>query len=118
MDDELHLDDELEIEDDPGGDLEDGAYVPEEPMVLYDTVNVDQTRYAALIHDSFGERHANVAKMAERGGAVTVLRVLGAMELEAKGDVQVFINGSAATLENVVRPGDQIYIVGKLSGGR
>lgn len=101
------LEEELDLDDEPEG-----------PTVLYDGVDVDQTRYAAVIHDSFGERYANVARMAESGAAVTVLRVLGAMQLEPRGEVQIHINGNRGSLEHVVRPGDQIYIVGKLAGGR
>jgi hypothetical protein len=114
------FDDELELEDEDD-DSEEGyeVYTPETPLVLDGSeVNVDQAMYAALIHDSFGERHINVAKLRERGGAVSVLRVLGAMKLEPKGEIQIHVNGNRGTLDSVVNPGDQVYIVGKLAGGR
>jgi hypothetical protein len=49
---------------------------------------------------------------------VSVLRVLGAMNLEPKGEVQYFVNGGQVTQDSTVNPGDTLYIVGKLAGGK
>ena len=89
---------------------------PEEALVS--TEPVDRDSHVAVIHDSFGERYVNVALMLERAPTVSVLRVLGAMELEPKGEVQYFVNGAQVTQDATVNPSDTLYIVGKLAGGR
>jgi len=85
---------------------------------LVTTEPVDRDSHVAVIHDSFGELYMNVALMLERAPTVSVLRVLGAMELEPKGEVQSFVNGAQVTHDSKVNPGDTLYIVGKLAGGR
>ena len=85
---------------------------------LVTTEPVDRDSFVAVIHDSFGERYVNVALMRERAPTVSVLRVLGAMNLEPKGEVQYFVNGGQVTQDSTVNPGDTLYIVGKLAGGR
>ena len=60
----------------------------------------------------------NVAMMLERAPTVSVLRVLGAMSLEPKGEVQYFVNGAQVSQDANINPGDTLYIVGKLAGGR
>ena len=96
-----------------GGD----DYTPEPSVIEYEQP-VDQANYAALIHDSFGERYVNVALLAERGGAVTILRVLGAMELEAREGTQFFLDGNQVSADHVLNAGQSVYIVGKLAGGK
>jgi hypothetical protein len=91
---------------------EEGA----EPLVT--TEPVDRDSHVAVIHDSFGERYVNVVLMLERAPSVSVLRVLGAMNLEPKGEVQYFVNGAQVSQDASVNPGDTLYIVGKLAGGR
>ena len=111
MNDELH-----DLEPEEG--TEEGA--PEEPveeLVAYEEP-VDTDAYAAIIHDSFGERYVNVTTLRERGGAVTILRMLGVMELEPRGEVKFFLNGNEVSSDHMVSAGDQVYIVGKLAGGR
>jgi len=88
----------------------------EEPLVT--TEPVDRDSHVAVIHDSFGERYVNVALMLERAPTVSVLRVLGAMSLEPRGEVQYFVNGGQVSQDATVNPGDTLYIVGKLAGGR
>jgi hypothetical protein len=88
----------------------------EEPLVTTDPV--DRDSHVAVIHDSFGERYVNVALMLERAPTVSVLRVLGAMSLEPRGEVQYFVNGAQVGQDATVNPGDTLYIVGKLAGGR
>jgi hypothetical protein len=85
---------------------------------LVTTEPVDRDSFVAVIHDSFGERYVNVALMRERAPTVSVLRVLGAMNLEPKGEVQYFVNGGQVTQDSTVNPGDTLYIVGKLAGGK
>jgi hypothetical protein len=79
---------------------------------------VDQDTHVAVIHDSFGERYVNVALLKERAPVVTVLRVMGAMSLEPKGDVQYFVNGGQVTSDHQVDAGDELYVVGKVAGGK
>jgi len=88
----------------------------EEPLVTSEPV--DRDSHVAVIHDSFGERYVNVVLMLERAPTVSVLRVLGAMNLEPKGEVQYFVNGGQVSQDSTVNPGDTLYIVGKLAGGR
>ena len=52
----------------------------QEPLVT--TEPVDRDSHVAVIHDSFGERYVNVGLLTERGGVVTILRVLGAIDTE------------------------------------
>jgi hypothetical protein len=85
---------------------------------LVTTEPVDRDSFVAVIHDSFGERYVNVALMRERAPTVSVLRVLGAMNLDPKGEVQYFVNGGQVTQDSTVNPSDTLYIVGKLAGGR
>jgi len=89
---------------------------PEEALVT--TEPVDRDSHVAVIHDSFGERYVNVVLMLERAPTVSVLRVLGAMNLEPRGEVQYFVNGAQVGQDATVNPGDTLYIVGKLAGGR
>jgi hypothetical protein len=91
-------------------EVQEGTLVSTEP--------VDRASHVAVIHDSFGERYVNVALMRQRAPTVSVLRVLGAMNLEPKGEVQFFVNGGQVTQDSAVNPGDTLYIVGKLAGGR
>jgi hypothetical protein len=70
-----------------------------EPISLVTTEPVDRVSYVAVIHDSFGERYVNVALMRERVPAVSVLRILGAMNPEPRGEVQYFVNGGQVTQE-------------------
>lgn len=108
MNDELLFD---ETEEEEGFEEAGPALIEyEEPVSTED--------YAAVIHDSFGERHVNVTMLRERGGVVTILRILGAMELEPKGEVKYFLNGNEVGSGHTVNAGDQIYVVGKLAGGR
>ena len=111
MNDELH-----ELEPEEGVEPEEGAEEVSE-LVAYEEP-VDTENYAAIIHDSFGERYVNVTTLRERGGAVTILRALGVMELEPRGEVKFFLNGNEVASEHVIAAGDQVYIVGKLAGGR
>ena len=104
MNDEYRLDDEFGVE-------------PRPALVEYEEP-VDPSAYAAVIHDSFGERYVNVTTLRERGGAVTILRALGVMELEPRGEVKFFLNGNEVASEHVIAASDQVYIVGKLAGGR
>jgi sulfur carrier protein ThiS len=105
--------------DDDGIFDDDADYEPEPPALVTDREEeVDQTTHAVVIHDSFGEKYANVAAMRERGGSVTVLRVLGAMNLEPKGTVQYYLNGNVVSNDHVINAGDSLYIVGKLAGGK
>jgi hypothetical protein len=98
---------------------EDDEYEAERgPSLIEYEEPVDPADYAAVIHDSFGERHVNVSLLRERGGAVTILRLLGAMELEARGEVQFYLDGNLVGPDHVVDAGQSIYIVGKLAGGR
>jgi hypothetical protein len=60
----------------------------EEPEALVTIEPVDRASYVAVIHDSFGEHYVNVALMRERAPAVSVLRILRAMNPEPKGEVQ------------------------------
>jgi hypothetical protein len=64
------------------------------------------------------DRDSHVALMLERAPTVSVLRVLGAMSLEPKGEVQYFVNGGQVGQDSTINPGDTLYIVGKLAGGR
>jgi hypothetical protein len=89
----------------------------EEAEELVTTEPVDRDSHVAVIHDSFGERYVNVALMLERAPTVSVLRVLGAMSLEPKGEVQYFVNGGQVGQDSTINPGDTLYIVGKLAGG-
>ncbi len=79
---------------------------------------VDRSQYAAVVHDSFGEKYVNVADLEARAPGVTVARVLSALNMEPRGDVSFFVNGQAAQGSSTVAAGDSIYIVGKLAGGR
>ena len=97
-------------------DAED-TYVPEVPLVAA-TRPVDQTQYIAVVHDSFGERYVNAPALTARAGLITVLRVLGALQLEPKGEVQYFIDGVASGQNATLAAGNSLYIVGKLAGGR
>ena len=99
-------------------DREEGLQEEEPEEALVSTEPVDCDSHVAVIHDSFGERYVNVALMLERAPTVSVLRVLGAMELEPKGEVQYFVNGAQVTQDATVNPSDTLYIVGKLAGGR
>jgi hypothetical protein len=87
----------------------------EEAEELVTTEPVDRDSHVAVIHDSFGERYVNVALMLERAPTVSVL---GAMSLEPKGEVQYFVNGGQVGQDSTINPGDTLYIVGKLAGGR
>ena len=79
---------------------------------------VSPETHVAIIHDSFGEKHVNVVALAERGAAVTILRVLGVLDLEPRGDVQFFLDSQQVDKEHVLNAGQEVYIVGKLAGGR
>ena len=96
---------------------EDEEHAPTPQVIEYEQP-VDQDNYAAIVHDSFGERYVNVALLAERGGVVTVLRVLGAMELEAREGTQFFLDGTQVSSDHVLNAGQTVYIVGKLAGGK
>ena len=99
-------------------DRQEGLQGEEPEEALVSTEPVDRDSHVAVIHDSFGERYVNVALMLERAPTVSVLRVLGAMNLEPKGEVQYFVNGAQVTQDATVNPSDTLYIVGKLAGGR
>jgi len=79
---------------------------------------VDRSEYVAVIHDSFGEKYVNAADLERRSPGVTVSRVLSALNMEPRGDVQFFVNGQPSNGGSTVAAGDSIYIVGKLAGGR
>jgi hypothetical protein len=104
------MNDEFEVEGQEERDPMAGIVSYDEP--------VDREQYVAIVHDSFGERYVTVVALQGRGGAVTILRVLGVLELEPRGEVQFFLNGNRVASEHVVAAGDQVYIVGKLAGGR
>jgi hypothetical protein len=86
--------------------------------VVVSTEPVDQDTHVAVIHDSFGERYVNVELLRGRAPIVTVLRVLGALNLEPRGNVQFFVNGGQVDHDHQLSPADELYIVGKLAGGR
>ena len=98
--------------------LENTGYEEPEPSVVEYEAPVDRENYAAIVHDSFGERYVNVGLLTERGGVVTILRVLGAMELEAREGTQFFLDGSQVSSDHVLNAGQTVYIVGKLAGGK
>jgi sulfur carrier protein ThiS len=79
---------------------------------------VSRDEHVAVIHDSFGEKYVNVATLEARAVGVTVERVLSALNMEPRGIVSYFVNGQPASAGTTVAPGDSIYIVGKLAGGR
>jgi hypothetical protein len=86
--------------------------------VVVGATQYDRERHAAFIHDSMSEKYVDVTLMQERGGAVTILRALGAMQLEPKGNVVYYLNGNTTDAGTVINPGDEVFIVGKLAGGR
>jgi hypothetical protein len=102
--------------DDPD-DFEDDGYTPPREMVV-GAAEYDRERHAAFIHDSMSEKYVDVSLMQERGGAVTILRALGAMQLEPRGNVVYYLNGNTTDAGTVINPGDEVFIVGKLAGGR
>ncbi len=104
---------EPELDDEEGGD----TYVPEAPLVA-STRPVDQAQYIAVVHDSFGERYVNAAALTARAGLITVLRVMGALQLEPKGEVQYFVDGVASGPNATLAAGNTLYVVGKLAGGK
>jgi hypothetical protein len=79
---------------------------------------VNPETHVAVIHDSFGERYVNYEILQARAQLVTVLRILGAMDLEPKGTVQYFLDGAQVNENTQVSAGSTLYIVGKLAGGR
>jgi len=87
----------------------------EEPLVTSEPV--DRDSHVAVIHDSFGERYVNVALMLEQAPTVSVLRVLGAMSLVLRGEVQYLVKGAQLGQGTTVKLGDMLHIVGKLDGG-
>ena len=95
----------------------DGDYVEPAPLVA-NTSPVDRSQYIAVVHDSFGERYVNAASLTARAGLITVLRVLGALNLEPKGEVQYFVDGTAVGQNATLAAGNTLYIVGKLAGGK
>ncbi len=115
MDDELYNEEEELFDTQDDGEFTLPVTGPS--LVEYEEP-VDQDNYAAIIHDSFGERYVNVALLAERGGAVTILRMLGAMDLEARGETKFYLDGNLVGPDHVVQAGESVYIVGKLAGGR
>lgn len=90
----------------------------DEPQLVEYEEPVDTSTYVAVIHDSFGERYVNVPMLQQRGGAITVLRILGAMSLEARGEVQYFLDGNVVGPDHLVSAGQSVYIVGKIAGGK
>ncbi len=71
---------------------------PEEALVS--TEPVDRDSHVAVIHDSCGERYVNVALMLERAPTVSVLRVLGAMNLQPKGEVQYLVSNAQVSQDS------------------
>jgi molybdopterin converting factor small subunit len=104
------LDEELDEELDDEYTPEPEPWTEEEP--------VDQDTHVAVIHDSFGERYVNVALLRERAPVVTVLRAMSAMNLEPRGDVQYFVNGGQVDSDHQLNAGDELYVVGKVAGGK
>ena len=113
MNDDLYHEEELL-------DGEDGEFtLPETGPSLIESVEpVDPESYAAVLHDSFGEKYVNIDLLTQRGGAVTIRRILGAMDLEAKAETQFYLDGDLVGFDHVVNAGQSIYVVGKLAGGR
>ena len=81
---------------------------------LVTTEPVDRDSHVAVIHDSFGERYVNVALMLEQAPAVSVLRVLGAMSLVLRGEVQYLVKGAQLGQGTTVKLGDML---GEGTGG-
>jgi len=71
----------------------------------------------ALIHDSFGVKYINLTSLQEHGGDVTINRVLGVADLDAGSNAEYFVNGVSVGVHTAVQAGDEIMIVGKLTGG-
>jgi hypothetical protein len=105
---------EVEPEEEFENDHDDDMY----REVVVGAAEYDRERHAAFIHDSMSEKYVDVVLMQRRGGAVTILRALGAMQLEPKGNVIYYLNGNTTDAGTVINPGDEIFIVGKLAGGR
>lgn len=99
-------------------DLDDWHYEPAGPSLVETTEPVDPSDYAAIIHDSFGEKYVNIATLMARSSSVTILRILGVLKLEPRGEVQYFLDGALVTADHVVQAGNAVYIVGKLAGGK
>ena len=76
------------------------------------------TRFVRVVHDTIGEMRIPYDALAEVNPDVTVLRLLSRADLNVPGQSAVFVNGQRAAMESVVQPGDEVYIAGKLQGGR
>ena len=110
MNDDLYHEEEV---------FDDEFSLPETGPSLIESVEpVDPESYAAVLHDSFGEKYVNIDLLTQRGGAVTIRRILGAMDLEAKAETQFYLDGDLVGFDHVVVAGQSIYVVGKLAGGR
>lgn len=96
--------------------VELGVIATAEELAQHPDVNRDE--WAGLAHDSIGERYVHVTALSERGGAVTLRRVLGIMQYEVSEGLQFFIGTSQVTADHTLSPGDEVYMVGKLAGGR
>ena len=107
---------DLDPEFDDG--LEEAPVDPLAGIIAASLEEVSPETHVAIIHDSFGEKHVNVVALAERGGAVTILRVLGVLKLEPRGNVQYFLDSAKVDQEHPLTAGQEVYIVGKLAGGR
>ena len=73
-----------------------------------------------LVHDTAGDIFVPY-DVPGRGEStrVTVLRCLAAAGLNVFGQVAVYVNNEAGhSLESVVTPEDEVYVAGKLQGGR
>lgn len=104
-----------ERDDDDDGEWH---YEPPGPGLVESREPVDPSDYAAVVHDSFGERYVNIATLEERSASVTILRILGVLKLEPRGEVQYFLDSSLVSADHVVHAGQVLYMVGKLAGGR
>jgi hypothetical protein len=113
---EVEPEEELEPEFESDFDDDPDDFTPEREVVV-GAGEYERDRHVAFIHDSMSEKYVDVVLMRERGGAVTILRALGAMKLEPRGTVVYYLNGNTTDAEAVINPGDEVFIVGKLAGG-
>jgi len=99
--------------------------MPEETMQFEEaqqdentTAAPTQTGFVKVIHDTRGEISVPYGELAELNPSVTIRRIMARCTMTGT-DLAFFVNGQpVADQDTVVDAGDEIYVAGKLVGGK
>ena len=80
-------------------------------------VSFDDLKPVKILHDSYdGPVAQSLDGMGDVNVPITVQRVLGAAGINVSSLNEVYVNNVRASLDSILKGGEQIFISGKLAG--